>query len=47
VTFVAVDHLIVAAASLDDGVRWCEATLGVTPGAGRQARCSWARTTGC
>lgn len=29
-----VDHLVVAAASLDDGVRWCESTLGVTPGAG-------------
>jgi len=28
------DHLVVAAASLDDGVRWCEARLGVTPGAG-------------
>ena len=33
-TFVAVDHLIVAAASLADGVAWCEATLGVTPGPG-------------
>ena len=30
----AVDHLVVAAASLDDGVRWCEATLGITPGPG-------------
>jgi hypothetical protein len=28
------DHLVVAAASLDDGIRWCEKTLGVTPGAG-------------
>jgi hypothetical protein len=33
-TFVAVDHLVVAAASLTDGVAWCEATLGVTPGPG-------------
>ncbi|MDP3084400.1 MAG: VOC family protein [Rubrivivax sp.] len=33
---VAVDHLIVAADSLDQGVRWCEATLGVSPGAGGQ-----------
>lgn len=33
-TFVAVDHLVVAAASLDEGVAWCEATLGVTPGPG-------------
>ncbi len=33
-TFVAVDHLIVAAASLAEGVAWCEATLGVTPGTG-------------
>lgn len=29
-----VDHLVVAAATLDEGVRWCEATLGVTPGPG-------------
>jgi hypothetical protein len=29
-----IDHLIVAAASLDEGVAWCEATLGVVPGAG-------------
>lgn len=28
------DHLVVAAASLDEGVSWCEATLGVTPGPG-------------
>ena len=35
-TFVAVDHLVVAAASLADGVAWCEATLGVTPGPGGQ-----------
>ena len=26
------DHLVVAANSLDEGVRWCEATLGITPG---------------
>jgi hypothetical protein len=31
---VAVDHLVIAAASLEQGVRWCEATLGVTPGPG-------------
>jgi hypothetical protein len=30
----AVDHLIVAAATLEQGVQWCEATLGVSPGAG-------------
>jgi hypothetical protein len=29
-----VDHLVVLAASLDQGVAWCEATLGVTPGPG-------------
>lgn len=29
-----VDHLVVAAQSLDQGVQWCEATLGVTPHAG-------------
>lgn len=32
----AVDHLVIAAATLDDGVRWCEATLGVTPEPGGQ-----------
>lgn len=30
------DHLVVLAASLDEGVTWCEATLGVTPGPGGQ-----------
>ncbi len=30
------DHLIVAATSLDAGVQWCERTLGVTPGPGGQ-----------
>jgi hypothetical protein len=29
-----VDHLVVAAASLTQGVAWCETTLGVTPGPG-------------
>jgi hypothetical protein len=29
-----VDHLVVLAATLDDGVAWCEATLGVVPGPG-------------
>ena len=28
------DHLVVAATTLAEGVAWCEATLGVTPGAG-------------
>lgn len=28
------DHLVVAAASLAEGVAWCEATLGITPGPG-------------
>ncbi|WP_137918408.1 VOC family protein [Hydrogenophaga sp. 2FB] len=31
-----IDHLVVAARTLDDGVAWCEATLGVTPGPGGQ-----------
>lgn len=31
---LALDHLVVAAASLDAGVRWCEATLGLAPGPG-------------
>lgn len=30
----ALDHLVVLAASLDEGAAWCEATLGVTPGLG-------------
>lgn len=29
-----IDHLVVAARTLDEGVQWCEATLGITPGAG-------------
>jgi hypothetical protein len=29
-----VDHLVVAAASLDQGAAWCEAALGVPPGPG-------------
>ncbi len=32
----ALDHLVVAAATLDEGVAWCEATLGLTPGPGGQ-----------
>ena len=28
------DHLVVVAANLEQGVAWCEATLGVTPGPG-------------
>ena len=30
------DHLVIAATSLDAGVQWCERTLGVTPGPGGQ-----------
>ena len=29
-----VDHLVIAAGSLAQGVAWCEATLGITPGPG-------------
>jgi hypothetical protein len=29
-----IDHLVVGAASLEEGAAWCEATLGVPPGAG-------------
>jgi Glyoxalase-like domain len=32
----ALDHLVVLAASLDEGAAWCEATLGVAPGPGGQ-----------
>lgn len=33
-TQAEVDHLVIAARTLDEGVQWCEATLGVTPGPG-------------
>jgi hypothetical protein len=29
-----IDHLVVAAHTLDQGVQWCEATLGITPAPG-------------
>jgi hypothetical protein len=29
-----IDHLVIVAKTLEQGVQWCEATLGVTPGAG-------------
>lgn len=29
-----IDHLVVVAKTLEQGVQWCEATLGITPGAG-------------
>lgn len=29
-----IDHLVVAAASLAEGVQWCESALGITPGPG-------------
>jgi hypothetical protein len=29
-----VDHLVIVTASLDEGVQWCEHTLGITPGPG-------------
>lgn len=32
----ALDHLVVVAATLDEGVAWCERTLGITPGPGGQ-----------
>lgn len=31
---VVLDHLVVVAATLQQGVAWCESTLGVTPGPG-------------
>ena len=30
----SVDHLVVAARTLDEGAAWCEATLGIVPGPG-------------
>jgi hypothetical protein len=36
VSHVEVDHLVAAAATLAQGVAWCEQTLGVTPGPGGQ-----------
>lgn len=32
----SVDHLVIAAHTLDQGVHWCEATLGISPRAGGQ-----------
>lgn len=29
-----IDHLVIAAATLEEGVRWCEATFGISPGPG-------------
>lgn len=29
-----VDHLVIAASTLEEGVAWCERTLGITPGPG-------------
>lgn len=31
---MSIDHVVVFAATLDEGVAWCEATLGITPGPG-------------
>ncbi|WP_372658762.1 VOC family protein [Hydrogenophaga sp.] len=33
-TNAALDHLVIAATTLEEGVAWCENTLGVTPGPG-------------
>jgi len=33
---IALDHLVIAARTLDEGVAWCEASLGITPGPGGQ-----------
>jgi len=33
---LALDHIVVAARRLDDGVAWCESLLGITPGPGGQ-----------
>lgn len=34
VTSARLDHLVIAAATLEEGVAWCERTLGITPGPG-------------
>ena len=31
-----IDHLVVVAQTLEQGVQWCEATLGITPGPGSE-----------
>jgi Glyoxalase-like domain len=36
VSGLSLDHLVVAARTLDEGARWCEATLGIVPGPGGQ-----------
>ena len=33
-TISQLDHLVIMAATLEEGVQWCESTLGVTPAAG-------------
>src|SRR5262245_9944468 len=33
-TPLELDHLVIGAATLEEGVVWCEATLGITPGPG-------------
>ena len=33
-TVSEIDHLVVVADNLDQGVAWCQATLGVAPGPG-------------
>ncbi|HET6828569.1 MAG TPA: VOC family protein, partial [Ramlibacter sp.] len=33
-TQARIDHLVVVAQTLEQGVEWCERTLGVTPGPG-------------
>ena len=33
---LALDHLVIAACTLDEGVDWCDATLGLRPAAGGQ-----------
>ena len=34
----SIDHLVIVARSLDQGVAWCEATLGITPAPGGEHR---------
>ena len=41
-----IDHLVVAARTLVEGVAWCEATLGVVPGPGGE-HALFGTTTGC
>ena len=38
---LALDHLVIAARTLAEGLDWCEATLGLRPEAGGRPPCQY------